>query len=95
MKGFDPDKFPKDHIWKDYFNFSEKTTCYYNIIYNVFCENCYMIIGHSEPKAPAGFRKNMFVVYELHRSEIYYTSCAIDYTKIYSCSEMLIKNIIE
>lgn len=110
MIGFDYKKYSLDHEWKDCLDKEthERLEIYYSqfiIAYEITCVKCGLFIGHEEvdcnkntPGFTAQMNNSLFWVADKRLNKLIVKNNfrdGIDYSKIYSCAEMLIKDIIE
>lgn len=100
MIGFDPNKFPTDHNWMPK-SIYIITSSLFSIQYYVKCVNCNIEIYHEER-----IKHNYDLTFKINSSFFvifrgYYLTAEIgnayipSYDKVHSCTEMIIKNIIE
>ncbi len=104
MIGFDKFKYPLDHKWIDKLNNSDWANTHYYLFdtyYEIQCEVCNLFIRHEDRNIlsyngvidyfvalnPMNYDGNPIIRFNNRKD--------IDFSKIYSCKEMLIKNIIE
>jgi hypothetical protein len=106
MIDFDKTKYPLDHEWEDKFPNIDKNKFgnIYDTYYVVQCLKCNIRIQCEEVnsnKTKSIYKVNQFVVsdgishdtiYSVYNSVI---NSVIDYTKVYSCAEMMIKKLLE
>lgn len=104
---FDKNKYPLDHEWHEWIDNGDNNYNYYNdiifnITYNIFCTKCGLNIIHQELNKNYEeyeliklYDKDMFFIIVKNEIVESYDLSEINYKSILSCSEMIIKKLLE
>lgn len=97
MKNFNIDFFDKNHNWDDVDLFLGETDYNYHTYYNIICKKCELGIYcwndvvNNEFNFSVYKSKNYICKYVIYLVK----NGIIDYNKVPSCNEMIIKNLLE